>query len=202
MNFAEMKAVVDTLTNRPDLVAESTFAILKATFELHAADEWWPDRIEAVLAANLNPTQNSVIPLDPNLPRLRKIEAIHPFDASFDASGRTATAPGFEYVTPSGIFDEFLRQKINYFYLAGGNLVVRSSYAGSPLYCAFWRYPLAVSAVQYASWIADKYPFAIINKAAVRVLRGCGSEEAANGIEKLDCVADLQYLRQNFISNT
>lgn len=203
MNFNELKTAVDVITRRPDLVAETQQAILSATFNLHAADDWWPDRVQAIIPASQFTRADgiAVVLLDDHLPRLRRIESIRPFDALSDPTGYYSTYPPMEEITPDALFDEFGSHRRYYYYLAGANVVMKTTAANSSHVAVYWQYPLAVSPVQYASWIATKYPFAIINKAAVNVLTGIGFEEAAARITKVDCAADMQYLRQNFIAN-
>lgn len=200
--FTDIVTQVMILSNRPELVAEHQSAVLSATFELHAADNWWPDRTETIIPAAQVPTANSSIILEDYLPRLRVIEAIRPFDsANGNTVGRDAKMPTLEPITPSSLFDEFMSQKQEYFYLAGLNLIVRTRNYGNPLYVSYFAHASASSVGSYYSWIATKYPWAIINKAFAKISTATGNEETAQRLMRNDCVTDLQYLRQNYIAN-
>lgn len=201
MNYSELVTAVYTATNRPDLVAETQLAIMQATLALHAADDWWPDRTQVIIPAAQFTTANSVIDLDTYFPRFRKLEVIRPVDLTTNPTGLDALAPPLEILEPAAIFNEFSKQKSEYCYPAGSNLVVRTMRYNNAMFCTYFPYPVAVSPTSYVSWIAAKYPYAIINKAVRQIFVIIGYEDSAARLDRVSLPEDIQYLRQNFISN-
>jgi hypothetical protein len=171
-SLASLTADVITLTNRPDLVGETSLAIRAATLKAHHSDFYYKDLYETGIQFDFSLAQQS-LEYKTVLPRWRALKYLRPYDNSVTPG----VAQGeLEVISPDNIFDSYSVTKENVCYVAGLELQIRT--------LAAWQYFLLgcylnpdVTAVGYSSWIADEHPFAIVYEAAAIVFKSIGYDE-------------------------
>lgn len=165
---------VYTLTNRPDLVAETALAVRQATLAAHRSDYFKKDITEILItdgAASI--FQLSISSLFVNW---RNFAYIRPYDSL------SASAASFllDPIKPDGIFDEYLIEKTNVYYTAGDNLNIRLAANWDSFIVGYYTNPVLSPDAAYESWIARSQPAVIVIDAAKRVFEMIGYIEAAN----------------------
>lgn len=175
MNIAQIQANVDTITGRPDRIAERNLAIQEATMALHGLENWWRDTIEQQV--NFQYSSNyQLIPLA-SLPRFRTFKYIRKYDplGTDPLTGITGSgAPGsfFDPCPPDKILDKYSITKDNIYYLTGQVGQLRSTVAFQYLFVGWQQFPIVEPIENFnQSWIADLYPYAIITQAAMKLKR-------------------------------
>lgn len=165
---------VITLTNRPDLVGETTLAVKAATLKAHQHDDWIKDLTE--YSVNFG-TSDYFQSLDYKalIPLWRKPRYIRKYDATAVTGG-----PGdfFTYIVPEKVVDEFGANRTDIFYVAGANIQLRSSTQFQYALLSAYLNP-DITGTGYSSWIADDHPFAVIYEAAAIVFKSTGYDEMA-----------------------
>ena len=163
---------VITITNRPDLVGETTLAVKAATLKAHQQDDWIKDLSE--YSINFG-TSDYFQTLDYKalIPLWRKPNYIRKYDATAVTGG-----PGdfFDYIVPEKVIDEFGANRTDIFYVAGANIQLRSSTLFQYALLGVYTNP-DVTSLGYNSWIANDHPFAIIYEAAAIVFKTIGFDE-------------------------
>jgi hypothetical protein len=197
--YAQLISAVYTLTNRPDLVAETQLALRKATVKAHGADFWKAD-IAVVPKYTLpipvvdvtQPSSRFVINLvdATNFPNLRKVayikEYINPagqvsssisgWDTLIANYGTSPRQRNYDECSPESVIDDYGTERTNYWYQAGKQVSLRTY---TPILYAtlgYWAYPNATPA-GYNSWIANDFPDLVVEEAASIVFRTIGKAE-------------------------
>lgn len=176
---------VYTLTNRPDLVGETTLAVKAATLKMHQREYYPKDLFETGLqfdtAAYIQSlAYKSLVPLWRSLKYLRK------FDITTTSNDSSSGTPGkyITLITPEAVLDSYSVEKQDVCYLAGLNLNIKSS--TELQYALLGCYMLPdVTDAGYSSWLADEHPYAIIFEATRVVFKTIGFDEQSAGYEKL-----------------
>lgn len=181
-----MVADVFTLTNRPDLVGETSVAVKAATLKVHQREYYDKDIFESGIAfdSSLFVQQlayKSLVPLWRSLKYLRKFD---PTTASeFDGSQGSAGAE-FKLITADNILDDYKIEKVDVMYVGGLNLNIKSSTAFQ--YALLGCYVLPdITDDGYNSWIAQEHKYAIIFEAVRVVFKTIGFDEQSVGYEEL-----------------
>ena len=177
-SFATMLTNVYALTNRPDLVNESTLALQNATLKAHRSDYYPKDLFETGISfdslQNLQTTEYKTL-----VPQWRSISYLRVYDVSTD---QATQMPGrlLKLVAPESVLDEYYKDKVDVYYLAGINLNIVTRCPSQYFLLGCYIYPL-VDTVNYKSWIADEHPAVILYEAAATVFKTIGyDEQAAN----------------------
>lgn len=170
--FDDIKAQVITLTNRPDLAAETEVALRTATLSVHSFGAYPRDL--CTLPVKLpNATYMCSIDAQVQLPRLRGLSTIQALDASY----APLEYPEIEIVEIGDIRDpEYKRLKNNIAYLAGTSVNVRCDIMAYGFLIEFFQLP-QVRREQYNSWVAQLSPSIIIYQAASLVFSTNGNED-------------------------
>ena len=170
---AHIISEVVQLTKRPDL--ETTLiptAIKKATLKEHAADDYPRDFRSVTLATGSTELKFSV-DISSAL-RLRRIHLVQEYNINANAHIDTIR---FEKQPVDNIFDNYNAEIYNYYYQVGMVLNLRAIRAVEQLQLFYYQYPDVYT--DYSSWIADVYPFAIIEAAASEVFKSTGKDDEA-----------------------
>jgi hypothetical protein len=167
---------VYSITNRPDLVAETALAVRQATLAAHRSDYYKKDIVE-VITPSASPAQ-SIYQLDiPTLfPNWRNFAYIRPYDSVTQSPVNFLLEP----IAPAGIFDEYLIEKTGVYYTAGTNLNIRLAAAIDSFIVGYYANPVLTPEGSYESWIARQQPAVIVLDAAKRIFEMIGYIEAAN----------------------
>jgi hypothetical protein len=87
-------------------------------------------------------------------------------------------------IGPTAIFDEYMIEKTNVWYLGGTNLNIKPAAAINGLLVGYYSNPIVQPDDAYNSWIAEDYS-AIQMYAAKAIFEQIGYLEAANSLSKL-----------------
>jgi hypothetical protein len=85
----------------------------------------------------------------------------------------------FREVSPDALFDRYSAEHLNYFFIAGTTLTIRSAWGMDYLDFTYYQYPSIPSATSdpITSWICDQYPDAVIEEAAGTVFKMIGKDD-------------------------
>lgn len=186
-SLSSLMTDVYTLTNRPDLVAETELAVKKATLKLHQVDFFKKDLFETGITWSpvdyIQSLEYKVIH-----PRWRKLDYLRKY---------TDGQPGdfFIQLTPQESLDRYNVQKENICYLAGDMIEIRSNTEDTYMLLGAYLHP-DITTAGFSSWIADEHPYAIIYDAAASIFKAIGQDEKA-AYFKQDVIEQIALLRQN-----
>ena len=177
--FAELCSDVYTITNRPDLIAETALAVKAATLKLHQSDFYFKDIFETGIQFDTAEyTQQldirNVIPLYRALKYLRR----------YDNSGTGRAAEYYKILTPNELVDSYGNDKTGVAYAAGLVLNIKSANLLQYAILGVYVDP-NVTTAGYNSWIAADHPFAIEFEAARLLFKQIGFDEQSAAFERL-----------------
>ncbi len=184
--FTELCDDVYTLTNRPDLIAETKLAVKAATLKIHQSDFYFKDIYETGISFS-TADYNQQIEYRTLISRYRGLKYIRKTDVS-------ATPGDFlSIITPAQVLDQYGIANEDICYVAGEVIQIKSS--TELQYAIFGCYlnPNLVEA-SYSSWVALDHPYAIIYEAATTVFKAIGYDEQASVFTKL-AAEQLQLVR-------
>jgi len=189
--FTALVNDVYTITNRADLVAETSLAVRAATLKLHQSDFYPKDLIEAKVqfsAAAYFQTlaYKSLFPQFRNLSYARKYESDLPTGV-------------LKVIEPSEIFDSYNVAKEDVCYMAGAVLQIRSLTELQYVLLGFYQNPVT-DPDTYDSWIGSTYSFAVITEAAATVFKMIGYDEQAAMYKQLAGEHALQMKNANILA--
>lgn len=172
-SLASLVNDVYALTNRPDLVGETSLAVRNATLKAHNLDFFDKDLLETGISFDYANTLQS-LEYRSLIPRWRALKYLRKY---YLVSGTDGT-PGemLTVLTPDSLLDSYSKNKENVCYLAGQEIKIRSSTACTHYLLGCYIHP-NVTADEYSSWIADEQPAAIIYEAAAIVFKTIGYDE-------------------------
>jgi hypothetical protein len=190
-SFSSIVSDVYSLTNRPDLVAETALAVKAATIKAHQSDDFIKDLTEQSIQFTTadyyqSLDYKSVFPLW-RKPRYIRI---------MDSSGTPSTV--LTYIEPEKVVDNFGANRLDVFYVAGAEVQIRTLAQQQYFAVGYYSNP-DVTQSGYKSWIADDHPFAITYEAAATVFKMIGQDEQVPTFRQM--VADeYQLLKQHAIT--
>lgn len=192
VSLASLISDVMTLTNRPDLVGETTMAVKAAALKAHQSDDYIKDFSEFSIAFSA-PDYFQTLDYKSVIPLWRKPRYIRKYDA-------TGSAPGLflKYIEPEKVVDEFGSNRQDIFYVAGANIQIRSSDQFQYMLLGAYLNP-DITSTGFTSWIADDHPFAIIYEAAAIVFKTIGYDEQVPVYRQM-VAEQLQLLKQHAIT--
>lgn len=181
-SLAAILAEVYALTNRPDLVLESTTAVKKATLQAHQSDFFWQDLTKVQL--NLDPTlEYTAFVISTNFARFRAFGEIYRADPTTSAFLNPQTNK-IKLLDYTSIFDGYSYLQNNVAWAVTGSLNVRSygvTTVLTPVQTIFvhWYQNPDITNAANLGWISDSHPYAIIVKAAQLVFKTIGQDQQA-----------------------
>ena len=171
MNLTELQAEVYTLTNRPDLVAQTLAAVRAATLKVHSADYYYRDIFETGIvftsAEYLQQIEYKTL-----ITRWRALKYIRKSDASGDCEGVYLEVLSI----PEMVEDDYGINKSDVCYVAGTVVNIKSSTELQYAILGCYIQP-DITVAGYDSWIARDYPYAIVFEAAAMVFKMIGDTE-------------------------
>lgn len=201
------------LTNRPDMVAETTSVVKAATLKAHQSDYYWKDLFETVLVyVTADYTQSidyrSIIPNFRSLSYLRKYD----YDSNYNSSGswwdgfqylnnptNTYSTNGtqqsgkfFKVLTPVESLDAYKSDRLDVVYGAGSLLQVKSSTLTKYAMFGCYLNPIVANEATFNSWVAADHPYAIIYQAVAQIY---GLLENQVAFTKYQALADAEIAR-------
>ncbi len=209
-DFNSLVADVFTITNRPDLVAETQLAVKAATLQLHKSDFFLKDLTESTLQYD---TANYLqqIPYRILFPRYRALSYLRKYNPSYNSSPNildlqqlyyeNGVGKEFTIISPDQIFDSYAAQRTDVCYLAGDMINVKSSTADSYAIIGVYQHPEVSTAELYRSWIADESPYAIVYTAAANVFgTTLGNQSKSNANMQLAAIEFTAVKNSNIVT--
>lgn len=181
--FTDMLNDVYSITNRPDLVAESKLAIKQATMAAHRSEHYKRDLVDGQQVAVSAAISNWQLSISALFPRWRQFSYLRPYTVLTGSLSKIVIGRN-QFLDPDGILDDYLEEKTNVAYIAGDNLNVRLESAYDGLLISYYQNP-DTNEASYTSWVATDFPGVIQIDAARRVFGMIGYEEAAARLTQL-----------------
>jgi len=174
--LSELIGDVYTITNRPDLVAETKLAVKQATLKAHQFDHFPKDIFETGITF---PEASLIQSLDYKtiIPRWRTFKYLRKFTPP--------SYPGefFSLLTPEESLNRYQINRENICYVAGEQLEIRSNSADQFMLLGCYVHP-DITDTGYSSWIAVEYPYAIVYEAAAKVFKMIGQDEQSQSMRQ------------------
>lgn len=174
--FTALLNDVYTITNRPDLVTESTMAVRAATIKAHTSDFYPRDLLEARVQFSAADFFQALA-YKTLFPRFRAVSYIRKYE-----NGEATQM--LDVISPTDIFDSYKIAKENVYYLAGDVIQIRSNTEITDILIGVYNTPDTLPDT-YASWVAESYPYAIVAEAAAQVFSMIGAAEDAAGYRRI-----------------
>ena len=171
MTLNELIAEVYTITNRPDLVAQTLTAVRSATLKLHQSDYFYKDIFETGVtftsAEYLQQLEyRTLVPRWRALKYIRKTDSVGYQDGAF-----------LEVLSvPEMVEDAYRINRNDVCYVAGAVVQIRSSTELQYILLGCYLNP-DITAAGYNSWIALDHPYAIVFDAASMVFKMIGDTD-------------------------
>jgi len=169
--LAELLTEVYALTNRPDLTAETTSAIKAATLKAHQTDFYSKDIFEIGVEFTDSDFRQS-LDYTAFISNLRAFKYIRRVEDETDDVGKF-----FDIISVDESLDSYGINRVDVAYVAGRVLEMRSSVTFTKALLGAYVFPIVAPTADYASWIADLYPYVIIYEAARVVFKQIGYDE-------------------------
>lgn len=167
------------LTNRPDLAAETDTMIQAATLRMHQSDFYARDLFEQTIDLGSFGYAFSFA-LSGTFARFRALHYLRKYDSV------TATAGVLlEHMEPKHVFDGYGVERNDVWYIGGANAVIRSGSSLRYLLAGWYQNPIVTPIVNYASWIADLVPHAIIFDACSLIFNMINQQEQSRKFDML-----------------
>jgi hypothetical protein len=171
MTLAELIAEVYTITNRPDLVAQTLTAVRSATLKIHQSDYYYKDIFETGIQF-VNSLYLQQIDYRTIVPRWRSLKYLRKTDITGYQDG-----PFFEVLAiPEMVEDAYRLNRNDVCYVAGEVVQVRSSTQLQYAILGCYRNP-DITQAGYSSWVALDHPYAIVFEAASNVFKMIGDTD-------------------------
>lgn len=169
MTLTELQQEVYSITNRPDLVAETLTAVRQSTLALHQADFYWKDIYETGISFSAS-AYNQELEFRTILPRFRALKYLRKSDST------GAAGAFFDVVQPESVLDNYGMDRTNVCYAAGASIEIKSSTQFQYALLGCYLHP-DITVLGFDSWIANDHPYAIVYEAAEKVFKMIGKTE-------------------------
>lgn len=193
MSLAQLKADVMTIVKRPDLDAMVELHVRMATLKCHQSDYYPRDIVNVNYNTGALGTFKTVALANAST-NFRAFNYIQKSEATRDDS---RAYDMFDIIDANNLFDEYNQYKTNITYVAGSNVILRSSEDVQYIYFSSYVNP-DVTPGNFSSWIDAVQPYVIICEAARTVFSSIGYQEMSALYERLT-MEQLMLLKQNNI---
>lgn len=170
MNLSELRQEVYTITNRPDLVAQTLTAIRAATLKIHQRDYFYKDLFETGISFTTS-DYTQQIEYRTLIPKWRSLKYIRKTDSTGTEQGAF-----FDVIVPENVLDDYKLNRSNICYVAGEVVQLRSKVEIQYAILGCYVNP-DITEATYNSWVAIDHPYAIIFEAASLVFKMVGDTE-------------------------
>ncbi len=198
--MADLNSLVQkvfTITNRPDLQAETELAVKSAILQAHRLDYFPKDLREETLkfttAEYLQAIEYKTL-----FPRFKSLKYIRKYDNSTTPPSNNlwyenGMGSFLKMLTPEQVLDRYSFQLADVCYLAGSLLQIKSSTKLGYVVLGFYQYP-DVTPAGFNSWIADECEEGIYFLAAAIVFGTVLSNQSAAGANQAQASQALKQL--------
>jgi hypothetical protein len=192
MTLTELINSVYSVTNRPDLVAQTDLMVKQATLKLHHSDYYYRDLFETGLVFG-SPAFIQQADIKSLIPRWRANKYLRKSDVS--------GTPGnfFELVSTENVLDSYSVQREDIYYNAGDILQLKSSTQIQYCFYGCYRNP-DITTAGFSSFIAVDFPFAIITDAAASIFKRTGKDSESAEL-RLEVWGDPSKKRRGFVDD-
>lgn len=170
MTLSELIAEVYTLTNRPDLVAQTLSAVRAATLKIHQSDYYYKDLFETGISFT-SAEYLQQIEFRNLIPHWRAFKYLRKTDVTGTQQGDL-----IELIPPESVLDDYSLNRSNVCYVAGAVIQVRSSTQLQYALLGCYVNP-NITELGYNSWVALDHPYAIVFEAASTVFKMIGDTD-------------------------
>lgn len=187
--FTALLTDVYALTKRPDLVAETAYAVKAATLKAHKSDYYPKDIVESGVVFDTSSYVQTLAHKE-----------LFPYWRSLAYARKTTeTTPStfFEIISPTDILDSYGVEKADVCYLAGSSYQFRSSDNFQYLLLGYYSDPV-IDPELYSSWIAQEQSPLIVYDAAATIFKTIGYDEQ-NAAYRDMVSTEIALLKQNNI---
>jgi len=195
--LAALLADVYSITNRPDLTAESTVAVKAAVLKAHQSD-FFPRDIITGSFTFASPSLNVQAFTVSTLTRWRAWSYLQNFSPT-STPNQPSDARLFDILTPNNLFDEYNILKADMAWQVGMTLNLRSAVALPVLYYGFYQNQ-NITDINDMGWISDSHPYAIVFEAARVVFKMIGWDAEAAEYNKLSAEQFLELRLSNVLT--
>lgn len=165
MNFDAVVQEVLGIIKRPDKITDVKREVNAAINFCCNESEFARDLVEVSYPIdNTLYTQNIALS---EFPRFRKFFYIKPPTVRYY----------LEPITPNRIFEN-CKEAVNSYYVAGDDVVIKTSSLHATLLIGYYRYPSVLSGAN-TFWLLDASPYMIIDRAAAKVFANMGDDASA-----------------------
>jgi hypothetical protein len=188
--FSDLLDDVYTLTNRPDLVAETKLAVKAATLKMHQTDYYYKDLYETGISF-LSADYVQQLEYRDLIPKWRALKYLRKSDSLGE--------PGdfISLILPEQVLDTYGQTAVNVCYMAGDLLQIRSDTKLQYALLGCYVHP-TITEVGYSSWIALDHPYAIVYEAARAIADMTGLKEDAASLLR-QVAEQVQIIKVNNI---
>lgn len=172
MDFGQLCSQVGVITNRPDLINETQLAVRRATLYFHGLDTWFRDFNEKRFDFTAQ-SYTFTVDITKEFSNFRKLKYLKTLD-----SNTGDVKKDIKFMGPDNLWDEFGRYKKDVWYVAGTRLNFKTAVQETSFLVGYYSYPNLADA--YDSWIAEQFPYAIIDEAGGRILQMLGQVDEGN----------------------
>lgn len=177
--FSDLTSDVMTITNRPDLIAETKLAVKAATLKIHQSDYYYKDLFESGLTWD-TAAYTQEVDLSLLFSYFRTLKYVR----RYDTSGTGEAKEFYTILTPGEVLDSYGRDKYNIAYMAGRILNIKSYEKFTNALIGMYVNP-DITDTGYSSWIANDHPYSIIFEAARLLFKQIGYDEQSTQFERL-----------------
>ena len=171
MTLNELIAEVYTITNRPDLVAQTLTAVRSATLKLHQMDYFYKDLFETGVTFS-SATYLQQLEYRTLVPKWRALKYIRKTDSTAYQDGAFLEVLGI----PEQVEDAYKINRVDVCYVAGSVIQIRSSTQLQYILLGCYVNP-DITVAGYNSWVALDHPYAIVFDAASMVFKMIGDTD-------------------------
>lgn len=193
MTPAELLAAVITLTNQDQFSGAGGVGeqmVQAATLRMHQSDFYARDMAEATI--NLGSSGFTFSFGAPaTFARYRALSYLRKYDNVSGVAG-DMIAP----LDPKEVLNEYGVERINVWYAAGDNIVLRSNSAVQYMLAGWYQNPIITPFATLSSWIATTIPYAIIFDACSLIFQMIAQQEQSRKYDAL-VMEQLNMVRQH-----
>lgn len=190
MTLSQMVTEAVTRSGRPEKQALLQSYILEVTLQLHCANNWNYDRA-SFDHTFVTPAARVTFPFSTitNFRALDGIKRLADDDLSVEYE------PALALASAATLTDEFGQQRTECYFLNGAGVTLLGVANFKNIRVYHYKLPLlGTTDGTYSSWIADKYPYIIVNMAVQLLHKRTGNREIANDMNA-DVAADFRTLQ-------